>query len=232
MITAPIAITAGTGKIGSRVAQRLSDLGVRTRIGSRSSSPRFDWTDPSTWDPFVAGCSAAFVVFVPDLGFPGAEEAVADFGRRCRAAEVEHLVLLSGRGEPGAQAAERRLADVAGQVTVVRCSWFHQNFSESFLLDPVLDGVIALPSGDVTEPFVDADDIADVVVACLADYVAAACEAGIPVEQAHAFAHLFHEITDGRNVHLTGDVISVLGRQPRSFADYAMVTAATGVWAR
>ena len=184
-------------------------------------------------------------------------------------------MLLSGRGEPGAQAAERRLADVAGQVTVVRCSWFHQNFSESFLLDPVLDGVIALPSGDVTEPFVDADDIADVVVACLADaerhrgrtyeltgpqslsfhevariltdstgreirylpmtvgdYVAAACEAGIPVEQAHAFAHLFHEITDGRNVHLTGDVISVLGRQPRSFADYAMVTAATGVWAR
>lgn len=275
MNTASVAITAGTGKIGSRVARRLVDLGVQARVGSRSSTIPFDWTGPATWGPFLDGCSAAFVVFVPDLGFPGADDAVAEFGRVSRTAGVEHLVLLSGRGEPGAVAAERQLAAAAGPVTVVRCAWFDQNFSESFLLDPVLDGVIALPAGEVTEPFIDADDIADVVVSCLTElerhrgstheltgpellsfhdvariltatigreieyvpvavdaYIAAACEAGMPVDEAHAFAHLFHDITDGRNAHVTDDVARVLGRPPRSFVDYATTTAATGAWVR
>ena len=61
-------------------------------------------------------------------------------------------------------------ADAAGAAwSVVRCSWFAQNFSESFLLPFVLDGEIALPTADVPEPFVDVDDIADVVVAALTD---------------------------------------------------------------
>lgn len=275
MTTTPSAITVGTGKIGSRVARRLAELGVPARAGSRSASTPFDWSDPATWGPFLAGCASAFVIFVPDLGFPGAGDAVGELGRRSRAAGVEHLVLLSGRGEPGAHAAERRLADAAGPITVVRCSWFHQNFSESFLLEPVLDGVIALPSGDVPEPFVDADDIADVVVACLSDrerhrgqvyeltgpellsfhdvarilstsidrevsyvpvsvdeYVAAAGAAGVPHDQALAFALLFHDLTDGRNAHVTDDVARVLGRRPRPFAEYAATAAGTGVWSR
>jgi uncharacterized protein YbjT (DUF2867 family) len=51
--------------------------------------------------------------------------------------------------------------------TVLRCSWFSQNFSESYLRDPVLGGEVALPVGDVAEPFVDAEDIADAAVAAL-----------------------------------------------------------------
>ena len=46
---------------------------------------------------------------------------------------------------------------------------FAQNFSEHFLLQPVLDGVIVLPAGNVEEPFVDADDIAAVAVAALTE---------------------------------------------------------------
>jgi uncharacterized protein YbjT (DUF2867 family) len=53
--------------------------------------------------------------------------------------------------------------------TIVRASWFNQNFSEAFLLEPLLGGVLALPAGTVGEPFVDADDIADVVVAALTE---------------------------------------------------------------
>jgi uncharacterized protein YbjT (DUF2867 family) len=49
----------------------------------------------------------------------------------------------------------------------VRCSWFAQNFSEAFLLEGVLAGELALPAGDVPEPFVDAEDIAEVAVAAL-----------------------------------------------------------------
>lgn len=270
-----ISLTVGTGKIGSRVARRLADAGIAHRIGSRSAVPAFDWDDPSTWAPFVAGSTAVFVAYVPDLGFPGAADAMATFGATCAAEGVDHVVLLSGRGEPGAALSEQALAENAGPVTVVRCSWFHQNFSESFLLQPVLDGVIALPAGDTEEPFIDADDIADVVVACLTDpaahrgvtyeltgpellgfadvarllsttigrpiayvpvdvesYVAAAIEAGLPADDAHDYAELFHSITDGRNAHLTSDVQTVLGRPPTTFEHYATTTAATGVWDR
>ncbi|MBN3820334.1 NmrA family transcriptional regulator, partial [Paraburkholderia sp. Se-20369] len=53
--------------------------------------------------------------------------------------------------------------------TIVRASWFNQNFSEGYLVDSVRAGEIALPAGAVPEPFVDADDIADVAVAALTD---------------------------------------------------------------
>ena len=59
--------------------------------------------------------------------------------------------------------------------TIVRCSWFNQNFSEDFLLDPSWSGEVALPAA-TREPFVDAEDIADVAVAALTeDGHAAAC---------------------------------------------------------
>ena len=78
-------------------------------------------------------------------------------------------MLLSGRGEDEAQRAEQALMASGADWTILRCSWFAQNFSESFLLDPLLAGEVALPAGDVGEPFVDADDIADVAVAALTD---------------------------------------------------------------
>jgi uncharacterized protein YbjT (DUF2867 family) len=54
--------------------------------------------------------------------------------------------------------------------TILRASWFFQNFSESFFLDPILAGQVALPVvGSVAEPFVDVEDIADIAVAVLTD---------------------------------------------------------------
>lgn len=60
-------------------------------------------------------------------------------------------------------------SDSGADWTILRASWFSQNFSESFFLEPVLGGEVALPAGDVAEPFVDAEDIADVAVAALAE---------------------------------------------------------------
>ena len=114
----------------------------------------------------------AYISYYPDLAVPGA----ADDGRRVRragasAAGVRRLVLLSGRGEDEAQQAEQRAARTSGaDWTIVRCSWFNQNFSESFFLEPAARaGELALPAGDVREPFVDVDDIADVAVAALTE---------------------------------------------------------------
>jgi uncharacterized protein YbjT (DUF2867 family) len=160
-------VVGGTGKTGRRVVDRLRAQGRAVRVGSRSGAPPLDWEDRATWAPAVAGATGAYVSYFPDLAVPGAAEAVAEVARLAANAGVQRLVLLSGRGEEEAQRAERLVRDAFPSATVVRCSWFAQNFTESYLLEPVLAGEVALPAGDVPEPFVDADDIADVATAAL-----------------------------------------------------------------
>jgi len=160
-------VVGGTGKTGRRVVDRLRAQGRSVRVGSRSGAPPFDWEDRATWAPAVAGATGAYVSYFPDLAVPGAAEAVAEVARLAADAGVQRLVLLSGRGEDEAQRAERLVRDAFPAATVVRCSWFAQNFTESYLLEPVLAGQVALPAGDVPEPFVDVDDIADVATAAL-----------------------------------------------------------------
>src|ERR687889_2616803 len=166
-------VLGGTGKTGRRVAERLAERGLLVRIGSRSAEPPFDWDKPDTWATALDGVSAAYVSYYPDLAIPGAPEAVRAFAELAARNGVRRLVLLSGRGEEEAQSAELALMEVAEEAgigwTIVRCAWFMQNFDEYFLLEPILSGEVALPSGNVPEPFVDADDIADVAVAALTE---------------------------------------------------------------
>jgi uncharacterized protein YbjT (DUF2867 family) len=165
-------VIGGTGKTGRRVAERLAATGRRVRIGSRDGSPAFDWADPAGWGAVLEGAHAAYVAYHPDLAFPGADEAVGALAATATRAGVRRMVLVSGRGEPGAQAAERELAAAVPEWAVVRASFFAQNFSEGFLVEAVRAGVLALPAGGVAEPFVDADDLADVAVAALVAPVA------------------------------------------------------------
>ncbi len=117
----------------------------------------------------MQGVGAVYISYYPDLAVPGAAEAVSAFIDLAVENGVRRLVLLSGRGEHEAQVAERALMDSGADWTILRCSWFNQNFSESFMADLVLAGEIALPAGSVGEPFVDADDIADAAVAAFTD---------------------------------------------------------------
>jgi uncharacterized protein YbjT (DUF2867 family) len=166
-------VLGGTGKTGRRVAQRLEARGMPTRVGSRSAEPPFDWQKPETWASALEGVSAAYVSYYPDVAIPGAPEAVRAFAELAARNGVRRLVLLSGRGEEEAQRAELAVREVAEEAgigwTIVRCAWFMQNFDENYLLEPILAGEVALPAGNVPEPFVDAGDIADVAVAALTE---------------------------------------------------------------
>jgi uncharacterized protein YbjT (DUF2867 family) len=164
-----ILVTGGTGKTGRRVAARLAARGRPVRVGSRAGRPPFDWTHRSTWEPAVRGVGMAYLSYFPDLAVPGAADTVADFAEVAVRAGVRRLVLLSGRGELEAQRAERAVQRAGVDWTIVRASWFSQNFSEDYLLDGVLAGELVLPVGAVPEPFVDADDIADVAVEALTE---------------------------------------------------------------
>ncbi|MHB9757724.1 NmrA family NAD(P)-binding protein [Streptomyces sp. BYX5S] len=162
-------VIGGTGKTGRRVAERLTAKGLPVRIGSRSGTPPFVWEDPTTWDAALDGVSAVYITYYPDLAFPGAAETVGEFAKVAVAKGARRLVLLSGRGEEGAVISENKVKESGADWTVVRASWFNQNFNESFFHDLVLSGEIVLPTADAVEPFVDADDIADVAVAALTD---------------------------------------------------------------
>jgi uncharacterized protein YbjT (DUF2867 family) len=169
MSDAGVLVTGATGKTGRRIAGRLQAAGVPVRVGSRGAHPPFDWQDRSTWDGALRGVGAAYLTYFPDLAVPGAAETVGAFAERAVGLGVRRLVLLSGRGEVGAQYAEQLVQASGADCTVIRSAWFMQNFSEGHLLDPVLSGVIALPAGVVAEPFVDVDDITDIAIAAFSD---------------------------------------------------------------
>lgn len=167
--TSPTLVLGGTGKTGLRVAERLRSAGVPVRAVGRSTEIAFDWADRSTWDAAIAGARRAYVAYSPDLAVPGALAEIEEITARLVGAGVERIVLLSGRGEPEAEAAEKVVRASGVDWSIVRCSWFFQNFTESYLREPLIDGALYLPAGNVAEPFVDADDIADVAAAALVD---------------------------------------------------------------
>lgn len=169
MNTDPILVIGKNGKTGARVNRRLQALGYHTRAVSRSTQPAFDWENPATWPAAMHGVRSAYVTYQPDLAVPRAEATVKAFVQVARQQGLEHVVLLSGRGEAGAQRAERVVQDSGLHWNIVRTGWFAQNFSESFMLEGILAGELVLPADDTLEPFVDADDIADVAVAALTE---------------------------------------------------------------
>lgn len=208
-------VLGGTGKTGRRIVHRLITRGLPVRAGSRSGEPPFDWDDQSTWAPALRDVTAAYLAYYPDLVMPGAAPAIRAFAARAVESGVRRLVLLSGRGEEETHASEQAIRESGADWTILRASWFAQNFSEGFLLGPVLTGEIALLAWDVSEPFADAEDIADVTVAALT---------------ADGHAGHTYELT-GPRLLTFGDA-AALGRRPRDFSEYARDAAATGIWNR
>ena len=205
--SATITVLGGTGHSGSRVVRRLRHRGIPVHVGSRSGVPGFHWERPETWARLLDGAAAAFVAYTPDLAFPGADDTMAALGEEARRFGLGRLVLLSGRGEPGAARSEEALRSGGVPVTVLRSSWFAQDFSEHFLLGPVLDGVVALPTADVQEPFIDLEDLADVAVEMLCRRQAADTTLELTGPRLLTFAEAAAELSEvtGRRI----EVVSV-----------------------
>jgi uncharacterized protein YbjT (DUF2867 family) len=162
-------VLGATGKTGRRIVGTLEANGHAVRRGSRSATPSFDWHNEAGWDDCLDGIEAVYINYAPDLAMPGATDSIQAFVDRAKRHGVKRLVLLSGRGEEEAQACERIVQDSGIDWTIVRASWFNQNFSEGAFVEMVQAGQITLPDVDTPEPFVDVDDIADVAVAALTD---------------------------------------------------------------
>ncbi|WP_343616575.1 NAD(P)H-binding protein [Flavobacterium sp.] len=165
-----ILVLGSTGKTGRRVVERLkNNPDVEIRLGSRNEQIPFDWENPETWKNVLQDIDTVYITFQPDLAVPFAVNAIKEFTTLASKSGVEKMVLLSGRGEKEAQICEEIVKKNAKNWTIVRASWFNQNFSESIFLEPILAGFVALPRAEALEPFTDADDIADVVATVLVD---------------------------------------------------------------
>nr|WP_278437036.1 NAD(P)H-binding protein [Brucella anthropi] len=205
-------VIGANGKTGRRVAERLWEKGVSVRSVSRSTEVPFDWANQSTWAAALDGIDSAYVSYQPDLALPGAVDAIRAFLLAAKKADVKHVVLLSGRGEEEAEIAEKVLQDSGPDWTVLRASWFMQNFSENYMRDELLSGSLTLPVGPTKEPFIDVDDIADVAVAAL-------------TETGHR--NKLYELT-GSELFSFSDAVSEIARatdknlsfNPVSYADY------------
>jgi uncharacterized protein YbjT (DUF2867 family) len=216
----PTLVLGGTGKTGRRVVERLSARGLPVRIGARSGEPRFDWDDSSTWAGALEGVGSVYVTHYLDA-IPGASETVGSFAELAVGSGVSRLVLLSGRGEEEAERVDQAVLDSGAELTILRSTWFAQNFSENYWVDEILGGELSLPAGEMPEPFVDADDIADVAVAALTD---------------DSHIGQVYELT-GPRLLTFADAVEEIGRAagrelryaPVSIEDYAAVAAEQGL---
>jgi len=164
-----ILVIGGTGKTGKRIVNLLNELDHNVRVGSRSGQPSFDWHQPENWPEVLEGMDTVYITYQPDLAVPGARKAIEKLVADAKSTSVKKLVLLSGKGEREAQLCEQVIINSGLDYTIVRASWFNQNFSENFLLEPILEGVVALPQAEANIPWVDADDIAEVAVKALTE---------------------------------------------------------------
>ncbi|WP_189110807.1 NAD(P)H-binding protein [Streptomyces camponoticapitis] len=172
----PILVTGATGKSGRRVVGQLRARGLPVRAAARGGEHIFDWTDSGTWDAALEGVRAAYIVQLDGT------KLVRPFVERAVRHGVRRIVLASGRGidNPdyakdsggvleGILDSEAAVRESGLEWTISRPGWFAQNFSEGFFADAVRAGELRLPAGDGAASFVDAEDIAAVVVAALTE---------------------------------------------------------------
>jgi uncharacterized protein YbjT (DUF2867 family) len=209
MKTENILVIGGTGKTGRRVAENLTQLGHNVRVVGRKTSPAFDWENTETYDAALKDMDRAYIVYYPDLAVPGSRDAISALTEKALGAGLEKVVLLSGKGETEAEACEQIVANSGLNYTLVRASWFNQNFSEGAFLEFILDGVVALPMPNARIPFVDVNDIADVVTKVIVDDTYNGQVITVTGPQKRTFKQVVEIMAEATNKHIQFVPISI-----------------------
>jgi uncharacterized protein YbjT (DUF2867 family) len=214
MDTQPTLVLGATGTTGRRVARQLQDAGDTVRAASRGGQTPFDWADPATWEPAVTGTAGMYLMA------PDGVAVEPSFVRLAVDRGVRRIVLLSSMsieamGDARLLAAERTVREAGVDWTILRAGWFHQNFDEGFFHPAVLAGELALPLGEVSQAFVDAEDIAAVAVAALTGDGHAGRTHELTGPRALSFAEVLEIIgkASGRSVRFRGADADYLEQQ-------------------
>ncbi|MGH7517039.1 MAG: SDR family oxidoreductase [Gemmatimonadales bacterium] len=179
-----ILLSGATGTVGSATAAALQAAGARFRVGSRSPVKaqslgvlvvEFDWDRPATFEPAFTGADKIFLLTpVSDRQLEYGTTAVA----AARRAGVRHIVKLSVIGadaEPGIaiarlhRSAERAIEQSDIAWTMLRPTFFAQNFVNHYGVDPFKNGPVYLPHGQGAASWVDARDVGEVAARTLTE---------------------------------------------------------------
>lgn len=169
-----VLVIGGAGKSGRRVVEKLKSneinvcSTVRDLKNVTADELLFSWEDTSNWSAVLQGQDAVFIVH-PDTSTPEAQNQIKALAVYAKSAAVKKLVLLSGRGQESVLACEDKIKNSGLRWTIVRSAWFNQNFTEGHFSYGIQNGEVVFMADDAKEPFVDLDDLSDVVVACLLD---------------------------------------------------------------
>lgn len=180
-MTDKILVIGSTGNLGRRLVELLTQAGESVKAASRqpasyagpqgAEAVEFDLEQPDSFGPALAGADRAFVIAKSGDAHP--EAGLNPFFDQAKALGVRHVVFLTARGvemaeEAGLRKAERYLMATGLPYTILRPTWFMQNFSAGFIQPMIAQmGAIYLPAGDGKTSFIDVADIAAVATAAL-----------------------------------------------------------------
>lgn len=180
METTPILVTGATGNAGAALAQLLVDGGHSVRAAARAprglpagaAFARFDFTDPSSFEPALQGVRRVFLLRPPQLS--DVKRQFDPFLRAMVRAGVEQVCFLSLLGAernpfvPHRAIEERLVASGLGW-TMLRCGFFMQNLTDAHRAEIRDQSEIIVPAGRGKTSFIDVRDIAAVAARTLTE---------------------------------------------------------------
>lgn len=177
-----ILVTGATGTIGSSTVKALKARGARFKVGTRSpdklkgqgvEAVLFDWEKPETFGPALQGVEKVFILTPVSDKQTEYTQALVDAAKK---AGVKHIVKLSVMGadqEPGIalgrlhRSSEKAIEKSGIAWTMLRPTFFMENFINFYGADPKKDSTVYAAHGDGKAVWVDGRDVGEVAAAVL-----------------------------------------------------------------
>ncbi len=172
-----VLITGATGNVGTEVIKSLQNInhqldlyaGVRSLTTDNNKLDnykikfsQFDFTDSTTYDTALDGCSILFLLRPPQIS--EVEKYFKPIVDTCKDKGVKHIVFLSVQGVEKSKIIphhkiEKLIVDSKIPYTFLRPAYFMQNFTTTLHNDLVNLKRIYLPAGNAKFTLIDVRDI-------------------------------------------------------------------------
>jgi uncharacterized protein YbjT (DUF2867 family) len=181
-----VLVLGATGSVGSAVLETMNRRGQVVVAATRQPEAmaaarpadlvtwvRFDYDDPATFEPALAGIDRVFLMVRP--GDEASDRTAIPFIHVMERTGVRHVVALTAMGSDQVEGSslrriERRLEASRLEWTHLRPNFFMQIFSRPPLLTSIrATGGLRLPAGEGALSFIDVRDIAEVAATVLTE---------------------------------------------------------------
>jgi uncharacterized protein YbjT (DUF2867 family) len=180
-----VLITGATGNVGMEVIKSLQNInhqldlyaGVRSLTTGNNKLDnykikflQFDFTDTTTYEKALNGCSILFLLRPPQIS--EVEKYFKPIIDTCKEKSVKHIVFLSVQGVEKSKIIphhkiEKLIVDSEISYTFLRPAYFMQNFTTTLHNDLVNKKRIYLPAGNAIFTLIDVGDIGSVSASVL-----------------------------------------------------------------